>query len=86
MKDIIRYKIMRQFRSKHKIGEDLSLIECPDTNYPDIHVPLICNDLCGHIWPDDEDCPCHVYGCSTALRKLDAWLRKEKKRLGVKDE
>ena len=81
MKDIERYQIMREFRNKHKISDDLNL-HCPDPNYyGDEYVR--CDDLCEHIWRNVNDCPCTEWGCSTALRKLDVWLRKEKKRLGV---
>jgi hypothetical protein len=83
MKDITRYKIMRKFRDERKIGDDL-LSECPDPNFY-IGKRSRCEKLCLSIFKNIENCPCDEYGCSTALRKLDIWLRNEKKRLGVKE-
>ena len=90
MKDIKRYQIMREFRSEHKIGDNLEMV-CPDPKFWHPYEPARCYDLCRKIWPeliditgeDEHYCPCKKWGCSTALRKLDAWLRKEKAQLGV---
>ena len=85
MKDITRYRIMRKFRSKHKIGDNLEY-SCPD-GYFDSGRGARCSQLCVNIWPELRNgrtyCPCTKWGCATALRKLGAWLRQEKARLGV---
>ena len=78
-----RYRIMREFRDKHKIGENLTY-DCPDHVFCEKWGDSRCWELCRDIFADLDGCPCHVYGCATALRKLDYWLRKEKKRLEEK--
>ena len=77
-----RYKIMRKFRDSHKIGDDISKC-CPDLVYCQIGWNSRCWELCREIFADLKECPCRQFGCSTALRKLDYWLSKEKKRLVV---
>lgn len=78
-----RYKIMREFRDKHKVGENINLY-CPDNIFYEKTLRTRCFALCEYIFVGINGCPCHEFGCSTALRKLDRWLAKEKKRLGVK--
>jgi hypothetical protein len=89
MDDLERYQILREFRSNHNIGDNLEH-EFPDLLFLDTNAWARCKDLCVSIWPilrakEKSFCPCTKWGCSTVLRKLDAWLRKEKKRLGVKE-
>lgn len=78
-----RYKIMRKFRDTYTIGENINQ-ECPDDVFYKNNMRARCFELCHSIFAGITDCPCHEFGCSTALRKLDYWLSKEKKRLGVK--